>query len=223
MKNPFLEARRMGNDFLKQAAKAAPAKKGSKAEVPEYPHEMVEADQLKAVKAQLNDLEAQEKILSAKIYDPVGAFARDLSKKGKHSASIRVRGPKGAQLLVSWKHAYSKVGMDQEETLEKLIGKERWDRFMGRVVEIVFKYPDSPQLLNELLTTLGRAAKPEEKDPEKLVVAGQESFFKLFDVKMHLAPKPEYTEKRFVELPDETNKALSDLVKQYSASAKVEA
>jgi len=210
-------------DALKAAAKDAPAKKGSKSEVPEFPQELAEADQLKGVKAQLNDLKVQEDLLSEKVYDQVGAFQRSLSKKGAHTASVRLKGPKGAQLLVSWKHAYSKIPMDQEEALQQLVGKDRWERFFGTALEITFKYPDSDQMLNDFLATLGKAALPAETDKAKLIEAGNEAFLKFFAVKMHLAPKPEYTERRRVELSDEQNAKLDQLVKQYSASAKVEA
>lgn len=210
-------------DMLKKAAKDAPAKKGSKSEVPEFPQELAEADQLKGVKAQKNDIEAQEKVLSKRIYDQVGAFQKDLSKKGNHTASVRVKGPKGAQLLVSWKHAYSKVAVDQEEALQKLVGKDRWARFFGTAIEITFKYPDSDQMLNDFLSTLGKAALPAETDKAKLIEAGNEAFLKFFSVTMHLAPKPEYTERRHVELSEEVNAQLDQLVNQYSASAKVEA
>ena len=210
-------------DALKAAAKDAPAKKGSKSEVPEFPQELAEADQLKAIKAQLNDLKAQDEIVSAKVYDQVGAFQRDLSKKGSHTASVRVKGKKGAQLLVSWKHAYSKIPMDQEDALLQLVGKDRWTRFFGTALEIIFKYPDSDQMLNDFLATLGKAALPQETDKAKLVEAGNEAFLKFFTVKMHLAPKPEYTERRRVELSDEVNTKLDQLVTQYSPSAKVEA
>lgn len=202
----------MGMDDLLKKATKSPAKKKA-TDVPDFPQTLPEVDELKKLLLELADLEAQEKTVGRKIKDVVGAFHRDLAKKGNYTTSVRASGPEGGQVLISWKHAYSKIPPDAEDALRSILG-DKYDRFFGKKVEIVFQFPDSPAQFEEFIKVLGGG------DLDK----GGELFLKYFKVDQVIAPKPEFTERRHVEFSDETNKQLDATgVKQYDSAIKLEA
>jgi len=110
-----------------------------------------------------------------------------------------------ADLLLTWKHAYSKIPLEQAGDIRQVVGEKYGELFKEVAkVEVRTEVMDNEALLSELIGKIGA-----------------ENFAKYFSCERFIRPTERFTEERFRVLSKEQNEALDPLVKQYAAALKL--
>ncbi|MDP2167966.1 MAG: hypothetical protein Q8J64_06520 [Thermodesulfovibrionales bacterium] len=113
------------------ATASAPAKKesGSKAPVLMVGEDVKKlASKVRELKAELDSIEAMYEARAAELIEKVASQREALCKSGYVSA-VRVPDSGGLSVGVSWSSNYSKVGMENADTLKGIAGKGFEDYF----------------------------------------------------------------------------------------------
>jgi hypothetical protein len=186
------------------AGATVPKEKSGKSGAPvlDVPKDVKElVTQIRNVKAELDSAKSMFETLEAELVAKVSPLREKLCSKGYVSA-VKVPGAKGEGVSLSFSSRYSKTSLDNADTIEGIIGGERFLEFFTTGMNIVVKDVSEKSLL------------------ELIELVGEEKFARFFNVERWITPVERYTTEFFNTFTQEERLLLSNIVRQHKPSVR---
>jgi hypothetical protein len=192
------------NSVLSGAAVSTEKKSKSSVPVLQVPDAIKElATRMKVIVEQLDNLTAEKELVGAELIEGISPIRADHIIHHGFASSVCVPNTIGTKLTLSWQHKYSKIGLENQETLSSLLGDDM-DKYMTMGLEIKVK----ADALNE------------EMLKELIELVGPENFARFFEVSRWYYPTERYTQEMFTAFSEEQREGLTAVVRQFKPSIK---
>lgn len=156
--------------------------------------------EIREIKEEMDNIEAQFKLKEAELIEKVKPLREKICQQA-FTSSIKIPSSDNLSILMSWKHAYSKVKMDMKAALDTMTGG-RFSEFFAVKMEITTRSNDE----NSLKELIG--------------LVGKENFPRFFNVERWIAPTERYTSEFFTAFEPKHRAELSAAVRQYKPAIK---
>lgn len=188
------------DDILNSAVKEKPSKKGAVPRITVSKKAAETVDEISAMKEQIDSLQTMVELKTEEVLQVVVPQREEICKE-EYASSIKVAGST-SEIMFTWKDAYSKIPLEDEEKLRQIVGAD-YSNYFDKKLKIEVREEVGEDKLKELISAIGA-----------------EKFAEYFQVEQWVTPKKRYTTEYYSSFEKDVRKQLETVVRQYKPSLR---